>query len=97
MISKKVRIKGKVQGVYFRDYTRRQAVSLGLTGWVRNLPDGSVEALLCGNQEQIGSMLRWFHTGSPLSRVDKVIVEDIRTNESHTSFTVRYREVPGQK
>lgn len=90
MISKKVIIKGKVQGVYFRDYTMRQAVNLGLTGWVRNLPDGSVEALLCGDREKISSMLNWFHTGSPRSRVDEVIVEDVEANDSYPSFTVRY-------
>ncbi len=90
MISKKVIVKGKVQGVFFRDYTKRQAVSLGLTGWVRNLPDGSVETLLSGEEEYVRSMLDWFHDGSPHSKVDEVLVYDSETDKSYSSFDIRY-------
>ncbi|WP_457575703.1 acylphosphatase [Desulfomarina sp.] len=90
MITKKVIVKGKVQGVFFRDYTKRQATSLGLTGWVRNLADGSVEALLFGEEELIKSMLNWFHEGSPHSRVDEVLVYDVKADKSCSSFEIRY-------
>ena len=68
----RVRVEGRVQGVFFRDFTRREANRLGLTGWVRNLPDGAVEALLEGGEEAVAAMLTWLQTGSPRSRVDLV-------------------------
>jgi acylphosphatase len=68
----RVRVEGRVQGVFFRDFTRREASRLGLTGWVRNLPDGAVEALLEGGEEAVAAMLTWLQTGSPRSRVDQV-------------------------
>jgi acylphosphatase len=82
--------KGRVQGVYFRDYTRRQALQLNLTGWVRNLPDGSVEATLCGKEIDVSSMLDWFKQGSPLSRVDNLLVEKVEADEAFTAFEIRY-------
>ncbi len=90
MITRKVIIKGKVQGVFFRDYTRRQASGLGLTGWVRNLPDGSVEALLSGEDNLVRSMLAWFHEGSPHSKVDEVLVYETESDKSYSSFDIRY-------
>ncbi len=76
---KKVRahvfISGRVQGVYFRDYTRRQARRLGVTGWVRNLWDGRVEALFEGDEEAVRRMVEWCHVGSPSARVDRVEVQ----------------------
>ncbi|MEE4164366.1 MAG: acylphosphatase, partial [Desulfocapsaceae bacterium] len=58
-----VRIYGKVQGVFFRDHTRHTAETLGISGWVKNLRDGSVEALISGEDKQINKMLQWFHQG----------------------------------
>lgn len=67
-----VRISGRVQGVWFRDWTKRKAVSLGLSGWVRNCSDGSVEALLSGPVGPVDEMIAKCRRGSPLSRVDEV-------------------------
>ncbi|MFZ5898811.1 MAG: acylphosphatase [Bacillota bacterium] len=67
-----VRITGKVQGVYFRWATQQEAQKHGLTGWVRNNPDGSVSALFEGEQGQIAEMIKWCHSGPPAARVDKV-------------------------
>jgi acylphosphatase len=55
--SVRVRILGRVQGVGFRDWTRRRATALALSGWVRNLPDGSVEAVFSGDGEAVDAML----------------------------------------
>ncbi len=69
-----VRITGRVQGVWFRDWTRRKAVSRGLSGWVRNRLDDSVEARFVGPSDLVAQMIDRCACGSPLSRVDEVIV-----------------------
>ena len=65
-------VRGRVQGVYFREFTRRQAEALGLNGWVRNLPDRTVEAVVEGEAGSVEAMLAWLHTGSPQSTVTAV-------------------------
>ena len=58
-----VRVSGQVQGVFFRDSTRQKAEELGLAGWVRNVPDGQVEALFEGPSEKVEAMVRWCEEG----------------------------------
>ena len=65
-------VDGRVQGVAFREYTRREALRLGLSGWVRNLPDGSVELTFEGPATQTEALLSWLATGSPSSQVARV-------------------------
>jgi len=65
-------IKGRVQGVFFRAYTRDAAIKEGVAGWVRNLPDGRVEAMFEGDADKVERMVSWCREGSPLSRVDHV-------------------------
>jgi acylphosphatase len=67
-----VRVEGRVQGVGFRDACFRRAQALGLTGWVRNRRDGSVEVMLQGPAEALARMLTWLHQGPPAARVDRV-------------------------
>jgi acylphosphatase len=69
-----VRVEGRVQGVMFRESTRRQASSLGLSGWVRNLPDGRVEAWFEGPREACERVLAFVHTGPPAASVVRVDV-----------------------
>ncbi len=71
----RVVVSGRVQGVFFRDSTRRQAESRGVTGWVRNLSDGRVEALFEGEASDVQWMLDWCRQGPPRARVDRVEVE----------------------
>lgn len=59
----KVTVSGVVQGVCFRYCTRLQARTMGITGWVRNLPNGDVEALICGSASQLDAMLAWLSHG----------------------------------
>ncbi len=70
-----VRIRGRVQGVWYRAWTEKTARSLGLRGWVRNRSDGSVEALFCGAPEMVAHMLELLEEGPPAARVDSVEVE----------------------
>lgn len=69
-------IEGRVQGVWFRGWTAQQADRLGLTGWVRNLRDGRVEAVLAGKSADVETMLALCRSGPPLARVDHVAIAD---------------------
>jgi acylphosphatase len=62
-------ITGRVQGVNFRYYTRAEALRLDLTGWVRNLWDGRVEAVVEGEEESVRNMVEWCHVGPPSAQV----------------------------
>ena len=64
---------GLVQGVFFRASTMEQAQQLGLLGWVKNIPDGSVEILVEGRRHAIEDLLTWCQSGPPLARVSDVI------------------------
>lgn len=70
-------IKGRVQGVFFRDSTRRVARTLGITGYAINLDDGSVEVLACGEQAAIDKLAEWLQGGPQMARVDDVKACDI--------------------
>jgi len=70
-----VRIRGRVQGVWFRAWTVEQAQGLGLDGWVRNRADGSVEAVFSGPEDQVESMIAACHDGPLLAAVDEVVSE----------------------
>ena len=60
---------GRVQGVCYRAYTRRKALALGVTGYARNLVDGRVEVLACGDQTSVGALRDWLWNGPPHARV----------------------------
>ena len=70
----RVVIRGRVQGVFFRAEMRDRARSLGLAGWVRNVPDGTVEAVFEGDRERIDWMLAWCRRGPGLAEVDDIEV-----------------------
>ncbi len=89
-IRKRVLVSGHVQGVCFRAYTRDQAKRLDIRGWVRNLPNGTVEAVVEGEPAIIQSILEWFHEGPPYSRVDRVLVKDEPPREEFVDFDIRY-------
>jgi acylphosphatase len=85
-----VYIRGRVQGVFFRAETERTAKSHGLTGWVRNMADGRVEALFEGRDEDIDAMLKWCHSGPPAARVDEVLKEAEPYTGEFRNFSIRY-------
>ena len=71
----RIRVRGLVQGVAFRQSTVDEARRLGLEGWVRNLADGSVEAEAQGERSRVEALVRWCHRGPPAAQVDGVDVE----------------------
>jgi len=69
-------VAGRVQGVYYRASTARQASALGLMGWARNLQDGRVEVVASGAPEAVAALCAWLWQGPPAARVSEVIVEE---------------------
>lgn len=82
-------ISGRVQGVFFRAWTRSQARELGVAGWVRNLPGGQVEVLAQGAEEVLSAFLELLHQGPPLARVDRVDRDYWDDAQPMTGFVVR--------
>ena len=74
-------VHGRVQGVWFRDSTRREAERLGITGHAINLVDGNVEVLAQGAAEALSELEQWLHVGPPVARVTKVEVRTVEATE----------------
>jgi acylphosphatase len=84
----RVVVSGAVQGVFFRTETRDRARSLGVAGWIRNVPDGTVEAAFEGDGERVGSMVEWCRRGPSGASVENVEVEWIEP-EGEAGFSIR--------
>lgn len=82
------KVSGKVQGVFFRASTKSQAEQLGITGWVKNLPDGGVEVLACGEKAQLDLLYSWLQSGPERAEVKDITFETLPWQE-HQAFTVR--------
>lgn len=76
MIARIIRIEGKVQGVWFRDWTVQAAQAIGVSGWVRNRTDGSVEVYALGEADLVERLTDRLREGSPASRVDRIDVQE---------------------
>ena len=76
VVARRVLVHGEVQGVFFRDSTQREASSRGVNGWVRNCPDGTVEAWFEGDVEAVESLVAWARSGPPRASVTDVAVEE---------------------
>ncbi len=83
-------IQGRVQGVSFRYYTQKEAQRLGLTGWVRNQPDGSVMTVAEGTEENLQMFVQFLHHGPPAARVSHVDLTWQEASGEFTRFEVRY-------
>lgn len=75
MVCKRCIVSGRVQGVFFRDSTRKRAIELGVAGYVKNLLNGKVEVLACGDEEAVNKLCEWLWQGPPQSRVTQVACE----------------------
>lgn len=84
----RVRIHGRVQGVFFRAEARSRAESLGIAGWVRNAPDGSVEALFEGEPDRVDSMIDWCRRGPSGAHVTEVEVFEEEAGQAERGFRV---------
>ncbi len=81
-------ISGRVQGVYFRDSTKAEAQKRGVTGWVKNLSDGRVEAIFEGGEREVAEMVQWCHSGPPGAVVTEVEVRQEAYSGQYSAFVV---------
>jgi acylphosphatase len=89
-IRARVTIKGLVQGVCFRHYTQQTALQHNVTGWVRNLPDGSVAGCFEGEGKDVRALIDWCRRGPAWAQVDEVLVEDESYRGEFAGFNIRY-------
>ena len=89
-IARHLRVTGHVQGVFFRVWAQGQARELGVSGWIRNCPDGSVEAHVTGEEDCVTRMIERMRRGPANARVDDVEVEEAEPGEDSHRFEVRH-------
>lgn len=85
----RVRVHGRVQGVWYRGTAAGEAERLGLHGWVRNRSDGSVELLLQGDAARVEEMLAWCRVGPPVGNVTRLDVDDAERDDALSDFQIR--------
>jgi acylphosphatase len=83
-----LKIQGRVQGVFYRQSTKDTAVRLGLTGWARNCPDGSVEVVFEGTREAVDAAIEWCRQGPAAARVSDVIIKWQDFQSEFSSFNI---------
>ena len=82
-------ISGRVQGVFFRASTRDQAEDIGVSGWVRNLSDGRVEVVACGEDQQLDRLEVWLRQGPPMAAVSNIKRDNWAEAPGFSGFTIR--------
>ena len=83
-------VSGRVQGIFFRQNTQRKAQSLGITGWVKNLTDGRVEAVFEGEKEKVEKIIKWAKRGPILAKVNGIDIKWQEYQGGFDSFEIRY-------
>lgn len=86
-VTKRFFISGRVQGVFYRESTRKKALQLGLSGWVKNLSDGRVECVACGEVSAMQALERWLYKGPITAKVTEVIASEIE-HEALAGFQI---------
>ena len=89
MISVHVRVSGRVQGVFYRAYTKAQAQELGVKGWVRNVPGGGVEAILEGERQKVGELVGLMKTGPEGSMISGLELSELKC-KGYEDFKIIY-------
>jgi acylphosphatase len=89
MIAKRCLVSGKVQGVFYRASTAERARALGLTGYAKNLADGRVEVLACGEQAAVQELMDWLWQGPAAAKVQAVDVADADATQAPRDFSTR--------
>ncbi|MEO7802183.1 MAG: acylphosphatase [Ginsengibacter sp.] len=84
-----ITIKGKVQGVFYRDSAKNQADKLGLTGWIKNTDDGNVEVMISGDNIELDQFVQWCKLGSDKSKVEGVSFDTV-DDKKFSGFTISH-------
>jgi len=85
-ITRRLRISGRVQGVFFREAMRQRADQLQVTGWVRNRSDGTVEAVVQGRTIEVETLIDWARRGPDAAKVENVEIETVEEDDHHAIF-----------
>ena len=80
-------VSGRVQGVFYRDSTRKKAIELGVNGWIKNRADGRVELVACGERHEVEQLQQWLWKGPLLASVSEVTAKEVPC-EHHSGFTI---------
>jgi acylphosphatase len=88
-ICKRCLVSGIVQGVFYRASSAERARALGVTGYAKNLPDGRVEVLACGEEAKVRELIEWLRQGPPAAQVEDVSVEDVEIDPLPSGFSTR--------
>lgn len=89
MICVHVRVSGRVQGIFYRAFTRDKALGLGIKGWVRNIPGGGVEAVLEGDRQKVGELLAMMKTGPAGAMISGIELSEIKCKD-YEDFEIIY-------
>lgn len=89
IIRVRIYVSGIVQGVFFRKNTRKRALQLGVTGWVRNLLDGRIEAIIEGEKEQVEKLIQWCKKGPPQAKVTSLDVFHKKPKYDFVTFLIK--------
>lgn len=89
-VFRRIQVFGKVQGVFYRASTKTEADNLGIVGWVRNEPDGSVRIYAEGSKEAMKKFIAWCKEGPQFAKVSSLSVEEDKDDDLHHEFQVRY-------
>ena len=90
IIRVRIYVSDRVQGVFYRSNTRRRARELGLTGWVRNLPDGRVEAIVEGEEERVEELIKWCRRGPAHAMVTNLEIRREPPTGEFKTFSIRW-------
>lgn len=90
MIQLHIIVSGKVQGIGFRYFSQIKAVQYGVTGWAKNLADGSVEIVALGSKDQLDPFIEDLRIGNPFSKINHIEITESETTENYHSFTIKY-------
>ena len=88
-VCKRCQVSGRVQGVFYRASTAEQARRLGITGYAKNLSDGRVEVLACGEEEVVQELIDWLRRGPPAAKVEGMEIESLEIHEAPSNFSTR--------
>jgi len=89
MIARLCLVSGKVQGVFYRASTSERARALGITGYAKNLPDGRVEVLACGEEVKVRELVDWLWQGPPAAKVESVDLQEADAAQAPKDFSTR--------
>ncbi|KAA9031199.1 acylphosphatase [Niallia endozanthoxylica] len=90
MIQLHIIVSGKVQGVGYRYFSQMKAVQYGVTGWAKNLADGSVEITAVGSKDQLDPFVEELRIGNPFSKISDMKITESEASENFNSFTIKY-------